>query len=234
MSQVNVDPVEIEKFQSIASRWWDTESEFKPLHDINPLRVDYILTHSGGLEGKKILDIGCGGGILCEALTREGAIVTGIDMAEMALKVAKMHLYESELDIDYQMTTAEEFASAHRGEFDIVCCLEMLEHVPDPGSVVAAANKLLKPEGQVFFSTINRNPKSFVLAILGAEYLLNLLPRGTHEYSSFIKPSELATAVRANQLEVRDITGMTYNPFSKNYRLGRDIDVNYLMFCSRQ
>lgn len=234
MSRVNVDPVEIEKFQSIASRWWDTESEFKPLHDINPLRIDYIDTHSGGLEGKRILDIGCGGGILCEALTRKGAIVTGIDMAHMALKVAKMHLYESALEIDYQMTTAEEFASVHSGEFDIVTCLEMLEHVPDPSSVVAAANKLLKPEGQVFFSTINRNPKSFVLAILGAEYLLNLVPKGTHEYRSFIKPSELAKAVRANQLQVRDITGMTYNPFTKNYRLSGDIDVNYLMFCNRQ
>jgi 2-polyprenyl-6-hydroxyphenyl methylase/3-demethylubiquinone-9 3-methyltransferase len=234
MNQKNVDPAEIDKFQSIARRWWDTESEFKPLHDINPLRVDYIDTHCSGLEGKKILDIGCGGGILCEALTRKGAIVTGIDMADMALKVAKMHLYESELAIDYQLTTAEDFADAHSGEFDIVCCLEMLEHVPDPGSVVAAANKLLKPEGQVFLSTINRNPKSFALAILGAEYLLKLLPRGTHEYRNFIKPSELATAVRTNQLEVRDISGMTYNPFSKTYRLSRDIDVNYLMYCSRQ
>jgi 2-polyprenyl-6-hydroxyphenyl methylase/3-demethylubiquinone-9 3-methyltransferase len=234
MSQINVDPVEIEKFQSLASRWWDTESEFKPLHDINPLRVDYIDNGCGSVEGKKILDIGCGGGILCEALARRGAIVTGIDMAEMALKVAKMHLYESELKIDYQMSTAEEFATGHSGEFDIVTCLEMLEHVPEPGSVVAAASQLMKPDGQAFFSTINRNPKSFVLAILGAEYLLNMVPKGTHEYKSFIKPSELASAARANQLEVRDITGMTYNPLTRHYKLGRDIDVNYLMHCGRQ
>ena len=234
MSQINVNPVEIEKFQSLASRWWDTESEFKPLHDINPLRVDYIDNGCGGVEGKKILDIGCGGGILCEALARRGAIVTGIDMAEMALKVAKMHLYESELKIDYQMSTAEEFATGHSGEFDIVTCLEMLEHVPEPGSVVAAASQLMKPDGQAFFSTINRNPKSFVLAILGAEYLLNMVPKGTHEYKSFIKPSELASAARANQLEVRDITGMTYNPLTRHYKLGRDIDVNYLMHCGRQ
>jgi len=234
MSQTNVDPVEIEKFQSLASRWWDSESEFKPLHDINPLRVDYIDSNCGGVEGKKILDIGCGGGILCEALARRGAIVTGIDMAEMSLKVAKMHLYESELEIDYQMSTAEEFATGHSGEFDVVTCLEMLEHVPDPGSVVAAASQLMKPDGQAFFSTINRNPKSFVLAILGAEYILNMVPKGTHEYKSFIKPSELASAARANQLEVRDITGMTYNPLTRHYKLGRDIDVNYLLHCGRQ
>jgi len=234
MSQINVDPVEIEKFQSLASRWWDTESEFKPLHDINPLRVDYIDNNCGGVEGKKILDIGCGGGILCEALARRGAIVTGIDMAEMSLKVANMHLYESELKIDYQMSTAEEFATTHSGEFDIVTCLEMLEHVPDPGSVVAAASQLMKPDGHAFFSTINRNPKSFVLAILGAEHILNMVPKGTHEYKSFIKPSELASAARANGLEVRDISGMTYNPLTRHYKLGRDIDVNYLMHCGRQ
>jgi len=234
MSQTNVDPLEIEKFQSLASRWWDTESEFKPLHDINPLRVDYIDNNCGGVEGKKILDIGCGGGILCEALAQRGAIVTGIDMADMSLQVAKMHLYESGLKVDYQMSTAEEFATTHSGEFDIVTCLEMLEHVPDPGSIVAAASQLMKPDGQVFFSTINRNPKSFVLAILGAEYILNMVPKGTHEYKSFIKPSELASAARASQLEVRDITGMTYNPLTSHYKLGRDIDVNYLMHCGRQ
>ena len=234
MNNPNVNPVEIEKFQSLASRWWDNKSEFKPLHDINPLRVDYIDRHSGGVEGKYILDIGCGGGILSEALAQKGAIVTGIDMAEMSLKVAKMHLHESELKVDYQMSTAEEFATLHSNEFDIVTCLEMLEHVPDPGSVVAAASKLLKPGGHAFFSTINRNPKSFALAILGAEYLLKMVPKGTHEYKSFIKPSELAASARAHQLEVQDISGMSYNPLTRHYRLGRDIDVNYLMHCNRQ
>ena len=234
MKQKNVDPAEIEKFQSIASRWWDPESEFKSLHDINPLRVDYIESRSGNLSAKKILDIGCGGGILAEALALKGANVTGIDMAEMSLKVAKLHLQESELDIDYQLITAEEFAQQNAGEFDIVTCLEMLEHVPDAASIVAAAVSLLKPDGHLFFSTINRNPKAFVLAILGAEYILNMIPRGTHDYKKFIKPSELASAVRANQMEVIDITGMTYNPLTRHYRLGRDVDVNYLMHCSQQ
>ncbi len=234
MKQQNVDPAEIEKFQSIASRWWDPESEFKPLHDINPLRVDYIESRSGKLSAKKILDIGCGGGILAEAMALKGASVTGIDMAEMSLKVAKLHLHESELDIDYQLITAEEFAQQNAGEFDIVTCLEMLEHVPDAASIVAAAASLLKPDGHLFFSTINRNPKAFVLAILGAEYILNMIPRGTHDYKNFIKPSELASAVRANQMEVIDITGMSYNPLTRHYRLGRDVDVNYLMHCSHQ
>ena len=234
MKQQNVDPAEIEKFQSIASRWWDPESEFRPLHDINPLRVDYIESRSGNLSAKKILDIGCGGGILAEAMALKGASVTGIDMAEMSLKVAKLHLHESKLDIDYQLITAEEFAQQNPGEFDIVTCLEMLEHVPDAASIVAAAASLLKPDGHLFFSTINRNPKAFVLAILGAEYILNMIPRGTHDYKNFIKPSELASAVRANQLEVVDITGMTYNPLTRHYRLGRDVDVNYLMHCSHQ
>ncbi len=234
MKQQNVDPAEIEKFQSIASRWWDPESEFKPLHDINPLRVDYIESRSGKLSAKKILDIGCGGGILAEALALKGANVTGIDMAEMSLKVAKLHLHESKLDIDYQLITAEEFAQLNAAEFDIVTCLEMLEHVPDAASIVAAAASLLKPDGHLFFSTINRNPKAFALAIFGAEYILNMIPRGTHDYKNFIKPSELASAVRANQMEVVDITGMTYNPLTRHYRLGRDVDVNYLMHCSHQ
>ena len=234
MKQQNVDPAEIEKFQSIASRWWDPESEFRQLHDINPLRVDYIESRSGNLSAKKILDIGCGGGILAEAMALKGASVTGIDMAEMSLKVAKLHLHESKLDIDYQLITAEEFAQQNAGEFDIVTCLEMLEHVPDAASIVAAAASLLKPDGHLFFSTINRNPKAFVLAILGAEYILNMIPRGTHDYKNFIKPSELASAVRANQMEVIDITGMTYNPLTGHYRLGRDVDVNYLMHCSHQ
>ncbi len=234
MKQQNVDPAEIEKFQSIASRWWDPESEFKPLHDINPLRVDYIESRSGSLSAKKILDIGCGGGILAEAMALKGASVTGIDVAEISLKVAKLHLHESKLDIDYQLITAEEFAQQNAAEFDIVTCLEMLEHVPDAASIVAAAASLLKPDGDLFFSTINRNPKAFVLAILGAEYILNMIPRGTHDYKNFIKPSELASAVRASQMEVIDITGMTYNPLTRHYRLGRDVDVNYLMHCSHQ
>jgi len=234
MREINVDPVEIEKFQSIASRWWDPESEFKALHDINPLRVGYIESRSGTLVDKKILDIGCGGGILAEALALKGADVTGIDMAEKSLKVAKMHLHESGLEIDYQMITAEEFAQQKAGSFDIVTCLEMLEHVPDPASIITAATGLLKPDGQLFLSTINRNPKAFVLAILGAEYILNMIPKGTHEYRKFIKPSELASAVRANQMEVLDVTGMTYNPLTKQYRLGRNLGVNYLMHCSRQ
>ncbi len=234
MTEQNVDPVEIEKFQSIASRWWDPESEFKPLHDINPLRVGYIESRSGTLADKKILDIGCGGGILAEALALKGANLTGIDMAEKSLKVAKMHLHESGLEIDYQMITAEQFAQQKAGTFDIVTCLEMLEHVPDPASIITAATGLLKPDGQLFLSTINRNPKAFVLAILGAEYILNMIPKGTHEYRKFIKPSELASAVRANQMEVLDVTGMTYNPLTKHYRLGRDLGVNYLMHCSRQ
>ena len=234
MTEQNVDPVEIEKFQSIANRWWDPESEFKPLHDINPLRVGYIESRIGTLADKKILDIGCGGGILAEALALKGANVTGIDMAEKSLKVAKMHLHESGLDIDYQMITAEQFAQQKAGTFDIVTCLEMLEHVPDPASIITAATGLLKPDGQLFLSTINRNPKAFVLAILGAEYILNMIPKGTHEYRKFIKPSELASAVRANQMEVLDVTGMTYNPLTKHYRLGRDPGVNYLMHCSHQ
>ena len=231
MSQLNVDPLEIEKFQSIASRWWDRESEFKPLHDINPLRVGYIEQQSGTLEGKRILDIGCGGGILTEALAAKGAKVTGIDLADMSLKVAKLHLHESELDIDYQNISAEEFAEQQTHAFDIVTCLEMLEHVPDPASIVNAAAAMLKPEGNLFFSTINRNPKSFALAIVGAEYILNMIPKGTHEYRKFIKPSELSKVARDNNLEVLDISGMIYNPITRHYKLAQDIDVNYLMHC---
>lgn len=231
MNQPNVDPHEIEKFQAIASRWWDRESEFRPLHEMNPLRVGYIEQQAGQLEGLKILDIGCGGGILAEALASRGAEVSGIDLAEMSLKVAKLHLHESKLDIDYQMISAEDFATTHANSFDLITCLEMLEHVPDPASIVNAAASMLKPGGDLFFSTINRNPKSFALAIIGAEYVLNMLPKGTHDYSKFIKPSELCKAARDNQLDVIDITGMTYNPVTRNYRPGSDIDVNYLMHC---
>ncbi|MCP4187777.1 MAG: bifunctional 2-polyprenyl-6-hydroxyphenol methylase/3-demethylubiquinol 3-O-methyltransferase UbiG [Gammaproteobacteria bacterium] len=231
MTQSNIDPLEIDKFQSIASRWWDRESEFKPLHDINPLRVGYIEDYIGTLEGRKILDIGCGGGILAESLASKGAKLTGIDMAEMSLKVAKMHLHESGLDINYQKTTTEEFAKGHKEQFDVITCLEMLEHVPDPASIIKAAASMLKPDGHLFLSTINRNPKAYVLAIVGAEYILKLLPKGTHEYQKFIKPSELAAMVRSNQLNVSDVTGMTYNPINQQYKLCRDVDVNYLMYC---
>lgn len=229
LREPNVDAAEIDKFQSIASRWWDPESEFKPLHAINPLRVDYIERQCGGLADRKILDIGCGGGILAEALAQRGARVTGIDMAEVSLDVARMHLQESGLEIDYRLVAAEEFAEQNAGGFDIVTCLEMLEHVPDPASIVSAAALALKPDGLMVLSTLNRNPKSFALAILGAEYLFGLLPRGTHEYRRFIKPSELAAALRACGMQPFDISGMTYNPLAGRYSLGRDIDVNYLM-----
>ncbi len=232
-SEANVDPAEIDKFQSIASRWWDRESEFKPLHEINPLRVSYIERQAGGLTGKQVLDVGCGGGILAEALAQKGAHVTGIDMAELSLEVARLHLHESGLEVDYQLSTVEDYAADNtadtRARFDIVTCLELLEHVPDPGSVIDAAASLLKPDGLLFLSTINRNPKAFALGILGAEYILGMLPRGTHEYRKFIKPSEMAAQLRANGLRVRDISGMSYNPLCGRYSLGKDIDVNYLM-----
>ncbi len=230
-TQNNVDPAEIDKFQAIANRWWDEESEFKPLHRINPIRVDYIKQHSGGLADKKVLDIGCGGGLLTEAMAANGALVTGIDMAEKSLSIAKLHLYESELEVDYQLSSAETFAETHSAEFDVVTCLEMLEHVPDPQSVIAAAVKLVKPGGHLFFSTINRNAKSFMLAIVGAEYLLNMLPKGTHDYQKLIKPSELVAICRRQNLSVEDISGITYNPLTDQYKLSRDIDVNYLVHC---
>jgi 2-polyprenyl-6-hydroxyphenyl methylase/3-demethylubiquinone-9 3-methyltransferase len=228
-SSSNVDPAEIAKFQAIASRWWDPDSESKPLHDINPLRVDYIDKQAGGLDGKRVLDIGCGGGILAEALAARGARVTGIDVADQSLQVAKMHLHESNLEVDYQLSTAEDFAGQHPAEFDVVTCLEMLEHVPDPDAVVAAAARLLKPGGVLVLSTLNRKPKSFALAIVGAEYVLGMIPRGTHQYRKFIKPSELAASVRANGLAVRDISGLRFHPLRQSYTLGDDIDVNYLM-----
>ena len=223
----NVDNLEISKFEALASRWWDPESEFKPLHDINPLRVNYI-SQKINLAEKKVLDIGCGGGILAEAMAHHGAQVTAIDKAEASLSVAKLHLLESKLDISYLDSTAEEFAATHSEQFDVVTCLEMLEHVPDPASVVAACQRLVKPGGLVFFSTINRNPKSYLFAIVGAEYILNLLPRGTHDYDKLIKPSELAAWARDAELELQDQIGMGYNPFSKRYFLQQNLDVNYL------
>jgi 2-polyprenyl-6-hydroxyphenyl methylase/3-demethylubiquinone-9 3-methyltransferase len=223
----NVDDLEIRKFEALASRWWDPNSEFKPLHDINPLRVNYISQHIN-LAEKRVLDLGCGGGILAEALAHHGATVTAIDKAEASLSVAKLHLLESQLDISYLDSTAEEFAEAQPAQFDVVTCLEMLEHVPDPSSVVAACQRLVKPGGLVFFSTINRNPKSYLFAIIGAEYLLNLLPRGTHDYAKLIKPSELATWSRQAHLTLRDQIGMGYNPLTKKYFLQKSLDVNYL------
>ena len=223
----NVDDLEIRKFEALASRWWDPNSEFKPLHDINPLRVNYISQHIN-LAEKRVLDIGCGGGILAEALAHHGATVTAIDKAEASLSVAKLHLLESQLDISYLDSTAEEFAETQPAQFDVVTCLEMLEHVPDPSSVVAACQRLVKPGGLVFFSTINRNPKSYLFAIIGAEYLLNLLPRGTHDYAKLIKPSELAAWSRQAHLTLKDQIGMGYNPLTKKYFLQNSLDVNYL------
>jgi len=229
MTQANVDHAEIKKFEALAERWWDKTSEFKPLHDINPLRVDYIQKHTGGVRGKKVLDIGCGGGILSDALAQAGAEVMGIDMGEAPLNVAKLHQLDSGQSVDYQQITAEQLATTHAGQFDIVTSLEMLEHVPDPSSVINACRTLVKPDGHVFFSTINRNPKSFMFAIVGAEYLLKMLPKGTHEYAKFIRPSELDRWARQSGLELKDITGMHYNPLTKNYWLSNsNVDVNYL------
>jgi 2-polyprenyl-6-hydroxyphenyl methylase / 3-demethylubiquinone-9 3-methyltransferase len=234
MNTQNVDAAEVEKFQSMASRWWDTESEFKTLHDINPLRIAYIEQQCGGLEGKKVLDIGCGGGILSEAMASKGATVTGIDMAELSLEVARMHLMESGLKVDYQQITAEDFCAQQLQQFDVITCMELLEHVPDPASIIQAAAQALKPQGTLVLSTLNRNPKSYLLAIVAAEYVMKMLPKGTHDYNKFIKPSELAAAVRASSMQVNDVSGMSYHPITKQYSLGRDVDVNYLMSCSHR
>ncbi|SMN10551.1 3-demethylubiquinone-9 3-methyltransferase [uncultured Candidatus Thioglobus sp.] len=225
----NVDFDEVDKFAALASRWWDKNSEFRPLHEINPLRLNYIKEKcSGSLEGKKILDVGCGGGILTEALALEGAIVTGIDMAEAGLEVAKLHLLESGLDVDYQKIPVEELAEQHAGEYDIVTCLEMLEHVPDPSSIIQSCAILVKKDGELFFSTLNRNTKSYLFAIVGAEYVLNLLPKGTHDWDKFIKPSEMESWARTAGLSLKNMIGMTYNPFTKTYKLEDDVSVNYL------
>ena len=229
----NVDRAEVAKFEALAHRWWDRESEFKPLHEINPLRVSWI-DERISLNGKKVLDVGCGGGILSESMARRGAIVTGIDMGEAPLGVARLHQLESGLEIDYRQSTAEALAEEMPGAFDVVTCLEMLEHVPDPASVIAACYRMVKPGGMVFFSTINRNAKAYLLAIVGAEYVLKMLPRGTHDFKKFIRPSELGAWCRATGLEVKDITGMTYNPLSKHYSLGSDVDVNYMIQTLRE
>ncbi|MFP6834242.1 MAG: bifunctional 2-polyprenyl-6-hydroxyphenol methylase/3-demethylubiquinol 3-O-methyltransferase UbiG [Porticoccaceae bacterium] len=228
-STTNVDPNEIRKFEELASRWWDKNSEFKPLHDINPLRANWI-DNIAPVAEKKVLDVGCGGGILSESLAQRGAEVTGIDMGDAPLGVAKLHQLESGLSINYQKSTAEDFAKNHENTFDIVTCLEMLEHVPDPSSVINACAKMVKPGGAVFFSTINRNPKAFLLAIVGAEYVLRMLPRGTHEYGKFIRPSELANWSREASLQVNQMTGLLYNPLTKTYKLSpSDVDVNYMI-----
>ena len=230
----NVDPNEIRKFDEIASRWWDENSEFKPLHEINPLRLNYIDQHVNGLKDKKIIDVGCGGGILSESMALRGGKVTGIDMGETPLSVARLHSLETGIELDYQQRTAEEIAEKEAGTYDIVTCMEMLEHVPSPESVIAACSKLVKPGGSVFFSTINRNPKSFLFAIIGAEYVLNMLPKGTHEYNKFIRPSELEAQARKADLTLQDIQGMTYNPIFQTYKLERNVDVNYLMYFKKQ
>ena len=229
----NVDHAEIAKFEALAHRWWDRESEFKPLHEINPLRVNWI-DERIGLAGKRVLDVGCGGGILSESMALRGATVTAIDMGEAPLAVARLHQLESGVQVDYRQSTAEALAAEMPGQFDVVTCLEMLEHVPDPASVIQACQRLVKPGGQVFFSTINRNPKAYLLAIIGAEYLLKMLPRGTHDFKKFIRPSELGAWCRGAGLAVKDIVGLTYNPLSKTYKLGNDVDVNYMIQTLRE
>jgi len=231
-SSANVDPNEIKKFEDLASRWWDPESEFRPLHAINPLRTEYINLHSP-VKGQKVLDVGCGGGLISEAMSAFGADVTGIDMGEAPLSVAKLHLLESDEKVEYIKITAEELADQRPEQYDVVTCLEMLEHVPDPASVIAACAKMVKPGGDVYFSTINRNPKAWLFAIVGAEYVLNLLPKGTHEYDKLIKPSELSQYARHAGLEMQRMIGLHYNPFTQGYKLAAGVDVNYMIHCTK-
>ena len=230
--QHNVDQAEIARFAALASRWWDRNGEMKALHDINPLRANYIDQHAQA-AGKSLLDVGCGGGILSEAMAHRGATVCGIDMGCEPLEVARLHLLESGLAIEYQQSTAEDYAEQLAGQFDIVCCMEMLEHVPDPASVIRACAKLCKPGGQLFFSTINRNPKAWLMAIIGAEYLLNLVPKGTHSYDKLIRPSELSRWLRDAGLQLQDICGLEYNPLTKHYSLGDNTDVNYMVYAHK-
>ena len=232
MSAINADPAELQKFSELAHRWWDPASEFKPLHDINPLRLGWI-NGKADLLDKTVLDVGCGGGILAESMAAAGARVTGIDLSEKALSVARLHLFESGHSVDYRLISAEDLAEEMPAHFDVVTCMEMLEHVPDPASTIAACARLVKPGGHVFFSTLNRNLKAYVLAIIGAEYVLKMLPRGTHEYAKFIKPSELSRHCRNAGLDTHELIGLSYNPLSRVYSLGRDTDVNYLLHTRR-
>jgi len=229
----NVDPAELSKFSALAHRWWDPTSEFRPLHEMNPVRLAHIERVAGGLQDKRVVDVGCGGGILAEAMAARGARVTGIDLAEKPLKVAMLHALESGAAIDYRLTSAEELAAREPGAFDVVTCMELLEHVPDPASTVAACAGLVRTEGHVFFATINRNPRSFLFAILGAEYVLRLLPRGTHEYARFIRPSELAAFARSAGLALEGLTGVTYNPLTRVFALAADVGVNYIAACRK-
>ena len=234
MQASNADQAEIEKFGALASSWWDPDGQLKTLHDINPLRLDWIRTQAGHLGGQVILDVGCGGGILAEAMASEGAQVTGIDLADESLQIARLHGHESGIRVSYHKASAEDFAEQHPAEFDIVTCMELLEHVPDPASVIRACAALVKPGGHVFFSTLNRNPKSFLMAIVGAEYVLRMLPRGTHSYEQFIKPSELGAAARAAGLDTTALAGLGYQPISRSYRITNDASVNYMMATRRQ
>ena len=231
-AQANVDPVEVAKFEALASSWWDPEGESKPLHDLNPIRLGYIEQRCQ-LKGKQVIDVGCGGGILSEALAKHAALVTGIDMGKMPLDIAKLHALEAGLTIDYQQITAEGKAAQSVEQFDVVTCMEMLEHVPDPVSVIQACADLAKPGGDLFFSTLNRHPKAYLLAVLGAEYIMKMLPKGTHDYKRFIRPSEMAAWCRQAGLQVQNITGMSYNPISKTFKLSNDVKVNYLMHCRK-
>ena len=229
----NIDSHEVDKFNNLAYRWWDEEGELKTLHQINPLRLQFIEQHAGNLNGLRILDVGCGGGILSEALAQAGAQTHAIDMAETSLEVAKLHLLESGLNVNYEQVTVEEYAQQHAGSFDVITCMEMLEHVPDPESIITACATLLKPGGKAFFSTLDRNPKSYAHAIVGAEYVLKMLPKGTHDYQKFIRPAELATWMRAQQLEISAMAGISYNPLFKTYRLSNDTSVNYLVAAEK-